>query len=140
MRIHEKIGKSIHESIFFLINFLNLKTNIFFDRSLTCDSTSLQIIHQKKSITVIGLIVQNILIKIRLYSGIKATWQLSYIWFIFWAFRQTGKTAKKNTPNNLGYTENISKSRTPHSASDKVFRLIFSQPFYAINLIWWSIF
>ena len=43
---------------------------------------------------------------------------------------------KKNTSNNLGYTENISKLPTPHSASDKVFRLIFIQPFYAINLIW----
>ena len=42
---------------------------------------------------------------------------------------------EKNTPNNLEYTENISKSPAPHSASDKVFRLIFSQPFYAINLI-----
>ena len=102
-------------------------------------STLLEIIRQKKSITVTGLIVQNILIKIKLYSGIKATWQVSYTWFIFWAFRQTGKTWKK-TPNNLGYTENISKSPTPHSASDKVFRLIFIQTFYAINLIWWSIF
>ena len=45
---------------------------------------------------------------------------------------------KKKNPNNLGYTENISKSTTPHSASDKVFRLIFVQPFYAINLICWS--
>ena len=43
---------------------------------------------------------------------------------------------KKKNPNNLGYTENISKSPTPHSASDKVVRLIFIQPFYAINLIW----
>ena len=81
---------------------------------------------------------KNILIKIRLYSGIKATWQLSHTWFIFWEFRQTGKTGK-NTPNNLGYTENISNSPTPRSASDKVFRLIFIQPFWAINLIWWSI-
>ena len=125
---------------FFSINFLNLKRNYFFvfDQSLTCDSTSLEVIHQKKSITVIGLIVQNILTKIKLYSGIKATWQLSYTCLIFWAFRQTGKTGK-NTSDNLGYTENISKSPTPHSASDKVFRLIFIQPFYAINLIWWSI-
>ena len=46
----------------------------------------------------------------------------------------------KNTPNNLGYTENISKSLTPHSASDKVSRLISVQPFYAINLIRGSIF
>ena len=138
----EKTFKILTCFLFFSINFLNLKTNHFFfvfDRSLTCDSTSLEVIHQKKSITVIGLIVQNILTKIKLYSGIKATWQLSYTWFIFWAFRQTGKTGK-NTPNNLGYTENISKSPTPHSASDKVFRLIFIQPFYAINLIWWSIF
>ena len=120
---------------FFSINFLNLKTDLFFDQSLTCDSASLEVIHQIKSITVIGLIVQNI----KLYSGIKATWQLNYTWFIFWAFRQTGKTGK-NTPNNLGYTENISKSPTPHSASDKVFRLIFIQPLYAINLTWWSIF
>ena len=43
---------------------------------------------------------------------------------------------KKNTLNNLGYTENISKSPTPHAASDKIFRLIFIQPFYSINLIW----
>ena len=111
---------------FFSINFLNLKRNYFFvfDQSLTCDSTSLEVIHQKKSITVIGLIVQNILTKIKLYSGIKATWQLSYTCLIFWAFRQTEKT-EKNTSNNLGYTENISKFLTPHSASDKVFRLIF---------------
>ena len=113
MRIYEKIEKSIHESklfikkswkdfqsfdlFFFSINFLNLKRNYFFvfDQSLTCDSTSLEVIHQKKSITVIGLIVQNILTKIKLYSGIKATWQLSYTWFIYWAFRQTGKTGKK---------------------------------------------
>ena len=32
--------------------------------------------------------------------------------------------------------KNISKSPPPHSASDKVFSLIFIQPFYAINLIW----
>ena len=50
---------------------------------------------QKKLITVIGLIVQNILTKIKLYSGLKATWQLIYTWFIFWAFRKTGKTGKK---------------------------------------------
>ena len=43
---------------------------------------------------------------------------------------------KKKTSNNLGYTDNISKSPTPHSASDKVFKLMFIQPFYAINLIW----
>ena len=43
---------------------------------------------------------------------------------------------KKNTPNNLGHRENISKSPTSHSASDKVFRLIFIQPFNAIDLIW----
>ena len=43
---------------------------------------------------------------------------------------------EKNIPNNLGYTENIFKSLTPHSASDKVFRLILIQPFYAINMIW----
>ena len=43
---------------------------------------------------------------------------------------------RKIPQNNLGYTENISKSPTPHSASDKVFRLILFQPFYAINLIW----
>ena len=116
--------------VFFSINFLNLKTDLFFDQSLTCDSTWLEVIHQIKSITVIGLIVQNI----KLYSGIKATWQLNYTWFIFWAFRQTGKTGK-TTPNNLGYTENISKSPTPHSASNKVFRLIFIQPFFGINLI-----
>ena len=125
--------------LFLSIDFLNLKADLFFDQSLTCDSTSLEVIHQKKSITVIGLIAQNILIKIKLYSGIKATWQLSYTWFIFWVFRQTGKTGKY-TPNNLEYTENISESPTPHSASDKVFGLIFIQPFYAINLTWWCIF
>ena len=54
----------------------------------------------EKSITVIGLIVQNILIKIKLYSGIEATWQLNYTWSIFWAFRQTGKTGKKNQVSN----------------------------------------
>ena len=27
----------------------------------------------------------------------------------------------ENSPNNLGYTENISKSPTPYSVSDKVF-------------------
>ena len=123
---------------FFQLTFSVKKQTIFFDRSWTRDSTSLEVIHQKKSITVIRLIVQNIVIKIKLYSGIKAIWQLCYTWFIFWTFSQTGKTGK-NTPNNLGYTENISKSPTPHSASDKVFRLIFIQPFYAINLIWWSI-
>ena len=129
--------------LFLSINFLNLKADLFFDQSLTCDSTSLEVIHQKKSITVIGLIAQNILIKIKLYSGIKATWQLSYTWFIFWVFRQTGKT-RKNTPNNLGYTENISKSPNPHSASDKVFRLIsfnhfmqsiwFGDPFFNLGM------
>ena len=138
--IHEKIEKSIHESIFFSINFLSLKTNhFFFDQSLTCDFTSLEIIQQKKSITVKKLIVQNIIINIKLYSGIKATWQLSYTWFIFWAFRKLGKLGK-NTVNNLRYTESISKSATPHSASYRVFRLIFIQPFYVINLIWESIF
>ena len=49
--------------------------------------------------------------------------------------QSTWKTGK-NTPNNLGYTENISKSPTLHLASDKVFRLVFIQPFYAIDLIW----
>ena len=69
--------------LFCSINFLNLKTSHFFYQSLTCDSTSMEVIHQEKSIKVIGLIVQNILTKIKLYSGIKATWQLSYTWFIF---------------------------------------------------------
>ena len=59
--------------LFFSINFLNLKTSHFFYQSLTCDSTSVEVVHQEKSIKVIGLIVQNILTKIKLYSGIKAT-------------------------------------------------------------------
>ena len=51
---------------------------------------------------------------------------------------QTRKTGKKNTPNNLGYTENISKSPPPHSASDEVFSLIFIQPFYVIHFLIWA--
>ena len=78
----EKTFKILMNDLFcfvFSINFLNLKTSHFFYQSLTCDSTSMEVIHQEKSIKVIGLIVQ----KIKLYSGIKATWQLRYTWFIF---------------------------------------------------------
>ena len=116
MHIYEKIEKSIHESkfvhqkklkrfskfwsmtcfflfFFFSINFLNLKTNHFFfliDHWHVIPhhyTLEIQVIHQKISITVIGLIAQNIFTKIKLYSGIKTTWQQSYTWFIFWAFR-----------------------------------------------------
>ena len=99
---------------FFSINFLNLKTIYFFffliDHWHVIPhhyTSEIQVIHQKISITVIGLIAQNIFTKIKLYSGIKTTWQQSYTWFIFWALKQTEKTGK-NTSNNLGYTENIS--------------------------------
>ena len=45
-----------------------------------------------------------------------------------------------NTPNGLGYTELNHKSSTPHLTPHEVFRLIFTQPFYANNLILRSIF
>ena len=95
----EKTFKILINNLFFVfffqLTFSVKKQTIFFDRWWICDFMSLEVIHQKKSITVVRLIVQNILTKIKLYSGIKATWQLSYTWFIFWAFRQTGKTGKK---------------------------------------------
>ena len=34
-----------------------------------------------------------------------------------------------NIPNSLRYTKSITKSPTPHSASNEVFRLISIQPF-----------
>ena len=86
-------SQKVEKSFNFFMNDLFFLSKNFLDRSVTCDSTSLEIIHQKKSITIIGLIVQNIWIKIKLYSSIKATWRLSYTCFmVFWAFRQLGET------------------------------------------------
>ena len=138
----EKTFKILINDLFcfglFSVNLLNLKTNHFFWSTInmwldiigsyTSEKISNRIdcpkyldknqaLFRHKSHMIAELYLVCIL-------GIQANWE----------------NRKKNTPNNLGYTENISKSPTPHSASDKVFRLIFIQPFYAINLIWWSIF
>ena len=126
----EKTFKILINDLFcfglFSVNLLNLKTDII--GSYTSEKISNRIdcpkyldknqaLFRHKSQMIAELYLVCIL-------GIQANWE----------------NRKTNTPNNLGYTENISKSPTPHSASDKVFRLIFIQPFYAINLIWWSIF
>ena len=52
-------------------------------------------------------------------------------------FGHSGNLGKldPNTPNSLGYIESITKSPTPHSATNVVFSLISIQPFQAINLI-----
>ena len=119
MRIYEKIEKSIHESkfvhqekfkglsnfwsrtrfdFFFPINFLNLKINQNSFSSIIINmwfgiigNYTSEKINRKNRI-----IVQNVWIKIKLYLDVKATWQLSYTWFIiFWAFRQPEKTGHK---------------------------------------------
>ena len=123
---------------FFAISFLNLKTNHFFCFWLNINMW----------FSIIGSYASE---KINHSNRIDCPKYLNKnqalcrhdSWVILGLyFRHSGKLEKleKNVPNNLGYTENISKSPTPHSASDKVFKLIFIQPFCAINLIWWSIF
>ena len=136
---HEKIKKCIHESFFFSINFLNLKTNHFLSIMnmwfhITGNYTSEKINHSNRIDCPKYLNKNQALFRHK--SHMTAELYLVYILSI----QANWENWEKNTPNNLGYTENISKSPTPHSASDKVFRLIFIQPFYAITLIWWSIF
>ena len=134
MPIHEKIEKSIVESIFFS-QFKN-KPFFFFWSIINMwfhiigNYTSVKINHSNRIDCPKYLNKNQALCR-------HDSWVILGLYF-----RHSGKLEKleKNVPNNLGYTENISKSPTPHSASDKVFRLIFIQPFYAINLIWWSIF
>ena len=127
---------------FFAISFLNLKTNHFFCFWLNINmwfsiigSYASEKINHSNRIDCPKYLNKNQAL-LRHKSHVIAVLYLVYILGI----QANWENWKKNTPNNLGYTENISKSPTPDSASNEVFRLIFIQPFCAINLIWWSIF
>ena len=167
MHIYEKIEKSIHESkfvhqkklkrlskfwsmtcflLFFSINLLNLKTNhFFFDRSLTCDSTSLYI--RNTSYTSENINHSNWTDCPKYLNKNQAlfrhkNYMTAELYLVYILGIQVNLENWKKIPQTTWDTQKIflCKFLTPHWASDKVFRLIFIQSFYVINLIWWSIF
>ena len=85
----------------------------------------MDIIHLKKLITIIGLIVQNIWMEIKFYLSMCKIHD-GWVILALQHFGHSGNLGKldPNTPNSLGYIESITKSPTPHSASDEVFSLI----------------
>ena len=85
----------------------------------------MEITHLKKLITIIGLIVQNIWIEIKLYLNMRKSHD-GWVILALQYFGHSGNSRKldPNTPNSLGYIESIIKFPTPHSASNELFSLI----------------
>ena len=148
----EKIFKILVNDLFFFcfvfsINFLNLKTNhfFFFDRSLTCDSTSLYI--RNTSYTSENINHSNWTDCPKYLNKNQAlfrhkNYMTAELYLVYILGIEANWENWKKIPQTTWDTQKIflCKFLTPHWASDKVFRLIFIQSFYVINLIWWSIF
>ena len=114
---------------------LRNKPKIYFDELVNWDSTKMEIIHLKKLITIIGFIVQNVSIEIKLYLSMCKSHDCWVILALQY-FGHSGNLGKldPNIPNSLWYIESVTKSSTPHRASNEVFNLISLLNFW--QLIW----